>query len=46
MDSGLAFFSWDTLEWAANLFYDPPFFWGVPLVIAALYAIYGAATRR
>jgi hypothetical protein len=40
MDSSFALFSWDALERASNLFYNPSFFWGAPLVIAALYAIY------
>ena len=29
------------LEWLANWFYDPVFFWGAPFVLALLWAAVG-----
>jgi hypothetical protein len=31
---------WQAAESVANLFYDPKLFWGTPLLLAALWAIY------
>ena len=31
---------WQLAESVANLFYGPEFFWGAPLLLAALWAVY------
>lgn len=30
---------WEAVEWGANFFYDPEFFWSAPLLLAVLWAI-------
>ncbi len=36
---------WEALEWVANFFYDPEFFWGAPLLLAVLWAVYRRQSR-
>ncbi|MFQ5938381.1 MAG: hypothetical protein ACE5LB_18425 [Acidiferrobacterales bacterium] len=31
---------WELLEGLSNFFYNPAIFWGLPLVLAVLWAIY------
>lgn len=40
MVNASALFFWELLERISNFFYDPTMYWGVPLILAVLWAIF------